>query len=54
MTKEFAYNLVEEIKGKKVRVVQPDIIKRGIPLEVLKMLTPNQIKRLEKQMKGGK
>ena len=50
-----AQDLIDEIEGKQVIVRQSSMLtmRRGIPLSVLKTLTPNQIKRLERQMKGG-
>ena len=52
---KYAEELVKELKqpNKKFPVQSP-VLERGVPLGVLKNLTPNQIKRLEKQMKGGR
>jgi len=50
-----AQDLINEV-GKKPKFIRqasmPDVT-RGIPLAVLKTLTPNQIKRLQRQMKRG-
>lgn len=52
---EFAEDLVKDLKKRKLKtkpiIRKFDPLSRGIPLETLKGLTPNQIK---KQIRGGK